>query len=92
MSHRCPTCMADLSEVVDWRCPECGASRRETYDAQTDELGDLWPDPEPAPEPTYDSAARCQCSHARISHTGGAGNCWSVVCGCRSYRPKETAA
>jgi hypothetical protein len=32
----------------------------------------------------------CLCSHAGSLHTRDEGQCWIAVCGCRSYRPKET--
>lgn len=32
---------------------------------------------------------RCKCSHARVTHTRGTGDCWSTACGCAAFRPQE---
>jgi hypothetical protein len=36
------------------------------------------------------TAGRCACSHHR-SHHEADDNCWSVACGCASFRPQESA-
>lgn len=34
------------------------------------------------------TAAVCRCSHVRARHQNGTGDCWSVACGCYSFRPR----
>lgn len=41
---------------------------------------------------TGPAVVRCLCSHAASQHTGGIGQCWSTVCGCRMYRAHEKPA
>jgi hypothetical protein len=34
---------------------------------------------------------QCKCSHPASNHATRTGICWSVVCGCATYRPKEAS-
>jgi hypothetical protein len=36
-------------------------------------------------------AAECLCSHTQATHDRGAGECWSLACGCRTFRLRVTA-
>lgn len=85
--HRCPTCGARLGPAAI--CPSCGASRRETHDTPT--VAYDHPAPTPQVEDDYpdNPPPRCKCSHGPSQHSRGRGQCWALVCGCQSYRPKE---
>lgn len=92
MSRDCPTCGADIADVVGWRCPDCGASRLEVagYQPSIDTVPWLVAIPF---DPEYpDIPTGCLCSHARVHHTDGHGRCWNAACGCTRYRIKEVPA
>lgn len=99
MTHRCPTCMANLTDVSGPWCPECGASLREGYDDEPgavfawDEpvpvtFNDLTPDP---PDELWDTAPKCLCSHSPANHSATTGKCWSLACGCTAVRFREAS-
>lgn len=48
----------------------------------------------PGDDPHVDGCQlpRCRCSHGPSTHTAGRGQCWSSVCCCEQYTPKEVIA
>lgn len=48
-------------------------------------------DDQPVTRHRINPTRRCRCSHAKSQHTRGAGQCWSTVCGCGSFREQAPA-